>query len=75
MNIASILKTIWIPPLGVFCISLFILPLEMMRSGGIGPLSTLVATSISMNALAVWILQVYSSPDSEPTSETASVPT
>jgi hypothetical protein len=35
----------------------------MMRSTGIGPLSTLVATSIIMNAITVWILQVYSSPD------------
>ena len=64
IHIPAILRKLWIPPLGVFSISLIILPLEMMRSTGIGPLSTLVATSFVMNAIAVWILQVYSSPDS-----------
>jgi hypothetical protein len=63
IHIPAILRKLWIPPLGVFSISLIILPLEMMRSTGIGPLSTLVATSFLMNAIAVWILQVYSSPD------------
>jgi len=63
IHIPAILRKLWIPPLGVFSISLIILPLEMMRSTGIGPLSTLVATSFVMNAIAVWILQVYSSPD------------
>jgi len=68
VHIPSILQKAWIPPLGVFCISLFILPLEMMKSVRIGPFSTLIATSIVMNAIVVWILQVYSSPDSESTS-------
>lgn len=72
IHIPSILRKIWIPPLGIFCISIFILPLEMMRSGGVGPLSPLVATSIVMNAIIVWLLQVYSSPD--PVSESVSAP-
>uniref|UniRef100_A0A6C0JVG9 Uncharacterized protein n=1 Tax=viral metagenome TaxID=1070528 RepID=A0A6C0JVG9_9ZZZZ len=55
---AAILKSFWIPPLGIFCASLFILPLEML--GGGGPLNALIATSVVINAFITGILQVYS---------------
>ena len=57
---AAILRTAWIPPLGVFCATLFLLPLEMMRASGLGPFNPMVATSIVVNAVVVWVLQVYS---------------
>lgn len=57
---ASVLRTVWIPPLGIFCATLFLLPLEMMRSSGLGPFNAMVASSIVVNAVIVWILQVYS---------------
>ena len=60
VNITTILKSFWIPPVGIFCISLFILPLEMLPSKGVGPLNTLIATSVVMNAVITGILQVYS---------------
>jgi hypothetical protein len=54
------LATAWIPPLGVFCASLVILPLEMMPSLGFhGPITTLAATSIALNFLVTALLQVY----------------
>ena len=55
------LKRVWVPPLGIFTITLFILPLKMMQSTGIGPFSTLMATSIFMNGVVAWLLQVYAS--------------
>jgi hypothetical protein len=58
-NITEILKLTWIPPLGVFCVSLIILPLEMLPTAGAGPLNALIATSVVMNALITGILQVY----------------
>ena len=60
VNTTTILKSFWIPPVGIFCISLFILPLEILPSKGIGPLNTLIATSVVMNAVITGILQVYS---------------
>lgn len=54
------LTTAWIPPLGVFCASLVILPLEMMPSLGFhGPITTLVATSIALNFIVTSLLQIY----------------
>ena len=59
-TVARILKTAWIPPLGVFCVNLLILPLEMMPVLGFtGPINALVITSIVMNFLLTVILQVY----------------
>lgn len=55
----AIVKSAWIPPLGIFCVSLIILPLEMLPSG-VGPLNALIATSVVMNALVTGVLQVYS---------------
>jgi len=60
-----ILKGAWVPPLGIFIVTLFILPLEMMQSTGVGPLSALMATSIFMNGVTAWLLQVYASSSSE----------
>ena len=58
INTTAILKSCWIPPIGIFCTSLFILPLEMLPSAG-GPINALIATSVVMNALITGILQVY----------------
>lgn len=55
-----ILSSSWIPPLGVFCASLLILPLELMPSLGFsGPVNTLVVTSIVVNFVVSALLQVY----------------
>jgi len=61
---SAILRRVWMPPLGIFLVSLIILPLQMMQSARIGPLSMLIATSIVANGIVVWLLQVYSSSDS-----------
>ena len=64
LTVARILKTAWIPPLGVFCVNLIILPLEMMPSLGFtGPINTLLITSILMNFVLTTILQVYAARD------------
>lgn len=75
-----VLKWSWIPPLGVFGVSLLILPLEMMPSLGFkGPVNTLVVTSIIMNFIATVLLQVYAAKkiqsSSSSDSETSSGPT
>jgi hypothetical protein len=55
-----ILTRSWIPPLGVFCTSLVILPLEMMPSLGFhGPINTLIATFVAINFLVTALLQIY----------------
>jgi hypothetical protein len=55
-----ILYPSWIPPLGVFCTSLVILPLEMMPSLGFhGPINTLIATFVAINFLVTALLQIY----------------
>ena len=61
IHIQTLLQSCWIPPLGIFCISLFILPLEMRNIRAFGPLNILIATSIVMNAIVTAILQVYTS--------------
>jgi hypothetical protein len=61
ITLARVLKRAWIPPLGVFCCSLLILPLELMPSLGFtGPINTLIATSIVLNFIVTTLLQVYS---------------
>ncbi len=60
VTVQSVLSTAWIPSVGVFCVSLLILPLEMMPSLGFhGPINTLVATSVVLNFFVAGILQVY----------------
>jgi hypothetical protein len=55
-----ILKGAWLPALGVFGVSLLILPLEMMPQLGFrGPVNTLVVTSIVANFIVTALLQVY----------------
>lgn len=64
MTVARILKTAWIPPLGIFCASLIILPLEFMPSLGFSsPLNILVATSVLINFLLATVLQIYAAKD------------
>ena len=71
------LATSWIPPLGVFCLSLIILPLEMMPSLGFtGPLNTLLATSLVGNFILAFVLQIYAVRSNQSSaSEGASDPT
>jgi hypothetical protein len=59
VSVSAAMQNSWIPPLGIFSVSLFILPLKMMQSTGIGPLNMLIATSIFVNAILVCVLQVY----------------
>jgi hypothetical protein len=57
-SLTRMLQTAWIPPLGVFCASLILLPLESFR-GVAGPLPTLVATSVVVNFILTTLLQIY----------------
>lgn len=60
----NILKKAWIPPFGIFCISLIILPLEMMPSLAFaGHINVLVITSVILNAILTTILQIYAAKD------------
>jgi hypothetical protein len=70
-DVRRLLRSAWIPPVGVFCISLLILPLQAMQSGRWGPLSVLIATSILANAIVVGILQHVAA---LPAAATASLP-
>ena len=58
MTMEHILSSAWIPPFGIFCMNLILLPLEMMPSMG-GPYTSIVATSIFANFLLSILLQVY----------------
>lgn len=58
------LRTAWIPPLGIFCTNLLLLPLEMMPEGiGFGPVTNIVATSVIANFLVSLLLQIYAAKD------------
>ena len=60
ITMKRILKTAWIPPLGIFCMNAMLIPLEMMPSAGLeGPITSVVATSIVANFVLSVILQVY----------------
>jgi hypothetical protein len=60
ITMKRILKTAWIPPLGIFCMNTMLIPLEMMPSAGLeGPITSVVATSIVANFILSVILQVY----------------
>lgn len=76
LSVSRILKTAWIPPLGVFCVNLIILPLEFLPA--VGPINTLVVTSIVVNFLLTTVLQVYAAKDIQESSSKSggsSVPT
>jgi hypothetical protein len=68
LTLAHILKTAWIPPLGIFCVNLFLLPL---------PVNTLVISSIVANCILATLLQVYAAKDVQASSKSsgASAPT
>jgi|LauGreDrversion4_2_1035121.scaffolds.fasta_scaffold427165_2 hypothetical protein len=72
-----ILSSAWIPPLGIFCMNLILLPLEMMPSIGTvhGPYTSVVATSIFMNFLLSIVLQVYAARNVQTKSAGLSSPT
>ena len=60
MTLEHILRTAWIPPFGIFCMNVVLLPLEMMPSMGTeGPYTSVVATSIFVNFLLSILLQLY----------------
>ena len=63
VTVARILKTAWIPPLGVFCANLLLLPLEMMPFGFTGPIHILLITSILVNFVLTILLQIYAAKD------------
>jgi hypothetical protein len=57
LTITHILETSWIPPIGIFIISLILLPLGSMPL--LGPINIRVITSITINFFITTILQVY----------------
>lgn len=60
LTVEQTLTTAWIPPLGVFCVALLLLPLDLMPSLGFtGPLSTLAVTFVTVNCVLVTLLQVH----------------
>jgi hypothetical protein len=60
VTMEHILSNAWAPPVGIFCMNIILLPLEMMPSMGIeGPYTSVVATSIFVNFLLSIILQVH----------------
>jgi hypothetical protein len=61
LTITRILKTSWIPPLGVFCTNLVLLPLELMPS--FGPITIILITSILVNLIVTILLQIYAARD------------
>jgi len=65
IHVKSILQTVWIPAFGIFVLNLLILPLKFMHATAFGPFSALMATSIFMNGIITWLLQVYSSSDED----------
>lgn len=76
LTVARILKTAWIPPFGVFCINIILLPLEMMPLGFAGPIHVFLITSIVMNFILTILLQIYAARDiQESKSSGSSVPT
>lgn len=63
-------RTAWMPAVGVFVSSLFLLPLEMIQSTG---LNLLIVSSVVLNGLVAWILQVYSLRSASSAAATSSV--
>ena len=61
MSTEKILSSAWIPPLGIFCMNVILLPLEMMPTIGAvqGPYTSVVATSIVGSFLLSILLQIY----------------
>jgi hypothetical protein len=61
ISVEHSLRTAWIPPLGIFCLNLLLLPLEMSPIHG--TISLVVATSVIANFILSTILQVYAAKD------------
>ena len=75
LTMDHILQTAWIPPLGIFCMNVLLLPLELMPSAETdGPLTMIVATSILGNLLISILLQVYAARNIQLTSDGFSGP-
>jgi hypothetical protein len=70
VTMEQILSTAWIPPFGIFCMNMILLPLELMPSMGVeGPFTSVVATSVLANFLFSILLQVYAARTLQSTSE------
>ena len=60
ITVEYILRTAWIPPLGIFCMNSLLLPLELMPSMGTeGPYTSVVATSIFASFILSILTQIY----------------
>ena len=62
LTVAHILKTAWIPPVGIFCVNLVLIPL---------PSNTLVISSIVANCILATLLQVYAAKNVQASSKSA----
>lgn len=62
VTVERILRTAWIPPLGIFCVNLILMPLEMMPMS-IGTIPNLVAASVVANCITSILLQIYAAKD------------
>jgi hypothetical protein len=71
VTLRGIFHRSWAPPLGIFLVSLLILPLEMMHSSWLGPLNALAATSVAVNCLLATLLQIYIARDLQSSSESS----
>jgi len=75
VTLERILRTAWIPPLGIFCMNLILLPLELMPSiEAEGPFTSVVATSCLANLIFSILLQVYAARNVQSNSEGLSGP-
>lgn len=60
MTMEHVLRNAWIPPFGIFCMNVLLLPLELMPSmAAEGPYTSVVATSIFANFILSILLQIY----------------
>ena len=59
IDIQQVMKGCWIPPLGIFCITAILYPLEIMKFSWVGPMNTLTATAVVVNGFLTSFLQLY----------------
>ena len=68
LTVENILKTAWIPPVGIFCMNLILLPLEMMPET-VGVMTNIVATSTIANFIISILLQIYAAKEVQSSSK------
>jgi len=59
IEIQRVMKGCWIPPLGIFCVTAILYPLEIMKFSWVGPMNTLTATAVVVNGFLTSFLQLY----------------